>query len=128
MEIVNGKRVYDIHDAIAALREVVQGREDFVYTDSPDCENNVCVNWLRDGDGWRPSCIVGHVLTMWGFPEEDKVHCQVRGPSGTLAVQDEIDTTPDVLAILGVAQGSQDNGSTWGEALGRAETRYARYA
>lgn len=130
MEIIKGVRVYDIHDTIAALRTVVQGREDFVYTESEDYLQigDGCVNWVLDGGNWRPSCIVGHVLTAWDYPDECKPHTRFSGPAGTLGVQDEIcTTTPKALHILTVAQGRQDNGGTWGEALKRAEEKYAQY-
>ncbi len=130
MEIIKGVRVYDIHDTIAALRTVVQGREDFVYTNSEDFIglDRKCGNWVLDGGNWRPSCIVGHVLTAWDYPDECKPYTRFSGPTGALSVQDAIGIrTDDVPYILGVAQGCQDNGGTWGEALKRAEEKYAQY-
>ena len=127
-------------DAIQALREVARGREDFVYRNSDDYEmTQSCVNWTRVNStedspgGWHASCIVGHVLTLWGFPEGQKVSCE---SAGIGAVRDELQDLADrghpdalfvldgeALRVLGAAQNVQDDETarTWGDALRAAE-------
>lgn len=119
-------------DAIEALREVVKGHEDFVYYGSEDYElDNKCVNWVAECGvepdepvRWRPSCIVGHVLTMWGFPEDKKN--RYKG-SGVYSAATAIEIDQDATGLLSVAQRVQDSslGLTWGHALLAAEWQYA---
>jgi len=129
METIDNVKVFDHHDAITALRAVVKGREDFVYTNSEDYRDVVsCVNWVRDEEGgpWRASCVVGHVLTSWDYPEDFKLISRYAGIRPTMGLWSGVRVTDHAEAVLGVAQYAQDReGGTWGEALRRAEEVYA---
>lgn len=128
MEIIDDIKVFDHHDAITALRAVVKGREDFVYTDSEDYrDTNSCMNWTRDyeGDPWRASCVVGHVLTGWGYPEDLKSSTRCNGINITMGLWLGVKATDHAKAILGSAQHAQDTCDTWGHALAVAEEVYA---
>jgi hypothetical protein len=129
METIDNVKVFDHHDAITALRAVVKGREDFVYTNSEDYRDMaLCVNWVRDEEGgpWRASCVVGHVLTSWDYPEDFKLISRYNGIRVTMGLWSGARATDHAKAVLGVAQYAQDReGGTWGEALRRAEEVYA---
>lgn len=102
--------------ALLLLREVVAGQEDFIYR--TDGAESVCV-YFRSG---QPSCLVGHVLAKAGFPplsDEDENNW-----AGV-----ESATLPEWFAdfravgVLAAAQGDQDLGLPWGEALTSAEDK-----
>jgi hypothetical protein len=109
----------DHHEAIRLLREVVAGREDFVYR--PPVFGEGCV--YRNEDG-QPSCLVGHVLYRWNptvVPVEENV-------IGDLDLADD-GVTEDAVQVLAAAQDVQDHGEpedTWGRALAAAEIAYKR--
>jgi|SRR5687767_2658597 len=131
-------------DAIEALRQVVRGREDFVYRDTRRDADPYerCVNWTRETpeSEWQPSCVVGHVLMLWGFPDDLMDSCSASGisvirydlnymadpkSSKHREVPYEIDFEAGV--ILTAAQATQDSEErlTWGRALEAAEWYYA---
>jgi hypothetical protein len=108
--------VLDGPTALRLLREVVGERPDHVYM-PPGGEGTAC-RYVHRG---KPSCLVGHVLARHGFTAEQ------------LAALDDIVSalllpqyfpglvTEDAAQILLYAQGMQDAGHTWGEALTAAE-------
>ena len=135
-------KVYTAKDAIEELRRIVKGNEGFVYTQGEHCQDvGYCLNWLRvedepEGDDgvyrtrWEPSCLVGHVLTNWGFPEDKKRHTTVSGPGQCARAAKTVGAfqiTADAVSVLGEAQSAQDNGLTWGQALERAEREASYY-
>lgn len=132
-------------DAIEALRTVVAGREDFVY---PGSANQRCYNFQlpelsNDGypvQGWHPehvdvmvpSCVVGHVLNLWGLDRKYWIRVE-GGMEGTSEALEDIayegDDSQFVLSVgargvLLKAQEAQDDGTPWGDALGDAERFY----
>lgn len=118
--------VKDEHDAIEALRTVVAGREDFVYH-SPDGAAGLCVNF-NVLDAYRPSCVVGHVLDLWGLPQElrpvaadgsvHRVNLKLRDKRSPFVMSME------AMQVLAAAQKFQDEQGTWGGALAKAEEVY----
>jgi hypothetical protein len=134
-------------DAIEALRQVVTGREGYVY---PGARFSECFNFvagytkfgvptphkgaaetLLDDGNLVPSCIVGHVLALWGLDRE--LWGQVEGnvysiriPLHDLAAEDKVDfkISAECADVLGVAQLAQDRGVSWDTALQRAEEYY----
>ena len=129
-------------DAIEALRQVVAGREDYVY---PGANANECFNFsggLNDAgypsnpafaciDDLRPSCIVGHVLALWGLDREHWPFVE----GGMQTTQEALDylarenhevpqVDPGAYAVLYLAQMAQDQGATWGQSLRRSEGVY----
>jgi hypothetical protein len=73
-----------------------------------------------------PDCIVGHVLHYLGASSAP----EGQGASTVLSLLHAIDPALDEVEtahigrILDEAQGAQDEGKTWGEALALAQSRY----
>jgi hypothetical protein len=125
--------VKSAQDALDALRLVVAGHEDFVYR-TADVEEGgrFCVNFEQTLNGWQPSCIVGHVLHLWGLPQdcrnrvrEEGIHCAADDINNyDMAAGFKISYA--AISILSAAQGVQDQpGHTWGQALALAEAKAA---
>jgi hypothetical protein len=122
-------------DAIEALRSVVAGREDFVYT-PPESEFGTCVNFTQESGEdeiyrYCPSCVVGHVLALWGLPESLWAHFS-RGTVDTvteslkfIGEDSPFQISEQAVWVLDAAQSAQDHKVPWGEALARAERTYA---
>lgn len=98
--------------------------EDYIYSK----EDGVCV-YVHDG---APSCFVGHVLHRAGVPLERLEKADTASWGGGMGADSLIRglteegalATPDsTRSFLSAAQTEQDNGSTWGEALGAALKR-----
>jgi hypothetical protein len=132
-------------DAIEALRQVVAGREDYVY---PGAAFGECFNFqsiqetpyysgvpgpreARTPEDLKPSCVVGHVLDLWGL--DRKYWFAVEGGIGTSCGElrdiwrehgDVFRIDGEAETVLNCAQVAQDRGRTWGEALASAEARY----
>jgi hypothetical protein len=131
--IIDGQR------AIGLLRDVVRGREDYI---DPYSGGSVC-QYVRNG---APSCIAGHAMVAAGAPLAAvaimdglgdmteisgalQIVAEGRGETEPLynlyeeAVQlaEEIEMDGPAAEVLGAAQLSQDDGSTWGRALAEAE-------
>ncbi len=103
--------------ALELLERAVATRgEDFVYEKPEDAE--FCV-YVRDG---KPDCLIGVVLSMVGWTNEELEVADSIGTVSTLA----IDTrwadrfSKDAVRILGSAQSAQDFGRAWGSALAKA--------
>lgn len=119
--------ILDADGAIRCLRTVVfEKGADYVYQSGSD---GLCFNF-RDGE---PSCIVGHVFALLGLTAEKAEELGVDGarsviPSCQVLSQSDFDWNFDNNAaeILNTAQGVQDYGWTWGEALAASERLYAQ--
>ena len=112
------KVTYTYEDVLAELREIIRGREDYVY-ENPDFLGS-CVNFDREGN---PSCLVGHWLAMHGvtatffrdnmIPSTATVSDLFCGNAHVMPIQ--VDEPARILLIM--AQERQDSGSTWGNAV-----------
>lgn len=117
--------------AIATLRDVVNGREDYVYSapahqESPGATCFYVHTDAETGESY-PGCVAGHVLNRLGVPlsllevyEQTRVSTVVNSLAETPERH-----VPENVAYLGHildrAQQCQDTGGTWGESLRRAE-------
>ena len=100
---------------IAALREVVAGNEDFVYTKvKPAGENDDVVSRCRyfDHNG-KPSCLIGQALSKCGIVVPEALE----GKPAETILRELTGTSERVHAAAGRAQAVQDTGSPWGVAL-----------
>lgn len=95
----------DIEKAIAVLTEVVnEAGRDYVYP-----RLNKCV-YVHEG---KPDCIAARALVKLGVPLSI-----LAGQEDVSAISLALTGQPnDVLLLLDIAQGAQDEGRTWGEAL-----------
>jgi hypothetical protein len=117
--------------AIELLREVVAGREDYVYR-SPEgydaeSEKYNCQYWHGNDD--CPGCLIGAALHQAGVSAANLLALPQNRISATdvlLALQDlaGVTLTDDARDIFQMAQSAQDLGSPWGDALRRAEARF----
>lgn len=91
----------------------------------PGLESEV-VKGCRYEYGGAPSCLVGHVLHRSGATLEFLRELDMRGcPASRLAKEIEC-VDPGAALVLDAVQCYQDNGATWGEALGKAREVYER--
>ena len=100
---------------IAALREVVAGNEDFVYTKvKPAGENDDVVSRCRyfDHNG-KPSCLIGQALFKCGII----VPKAFEGAAAATVLRELTNTSERVHVAASRAQTVQDAGSPWGVAL-----------
>jgi hypothetical protein len=112
------KVTYTYEDVLAELREIIRGREGYVYKAPEDCEGT-CVNFHMG----EPSCLVGHWLAMHGVTQgflrkhnisvEATVTDLFCGNAHVMPIQ--VDEPAHRLLVL--AQQRQDSGSTWGNAV-----------
>lgn len=122
--------VLDGKGAIGLLRLVVfEKGADFVYEKVSRDGVLLCVNF---SDG-QPSCIVGHVLANLGVSGEVADRLDISGsytPGEVATVLEkrkyEWQLDDDAVGILYTAQGRQDEGASWGEALADAEELFSR--
>lgn len=108
--------------ALSLLQEVVAERPDYVYerpvADSPQCL------YVLDNE---PSCLVAQVLHRAGYSVETLSGLDGQGPiSDAVREVPAIVLTGDAAAILEAAQGAQDDGETWGDALAVARREASR--
>ena len=122
-------KVLDHHEAIRLLREVVKGREDYVYScDNPPgytppagmgYDSSLC--YYRDAEG-KPSCVVGCVLDKWepeiALPEGIAV-------SNGRFLPDRL--TDKARSVLFAAQSRQDDEYSWEYSLLAAQQLYDFY-
>lgn len=115
----------DEHQAIATLRELVQGNEDFVYEPH---DNGLCT-YVHNG---QPDCLVGQALHKLGVPLDALERIQdgdTFDPAGIGEVSDDtFELTPLATSLLAEAQRYQDTGYPWHDALQVAEGWYGRAA
>lgn len=126
-------RKYDEHETIAGLRVVVADRGPAYVYERQAGVGFVCVYWDRVKG--CPSCLVGHLLAQFGFPEPPPsiegtalyglVHGSEAGSQEFAAYFTERFTFA-ALRLLAAAQNEQDQGTTWGGALREAEREYAK--
>lgn len=118
------KVTYTYEDVLAELREIIKGREDYVY-EAP--ENGTCVYFDFDG---APSCLVGHWLAMHGvtstFFHDNGISLSstVKQLFGLCPQLMLMDLDEDAYHLLLVAQQQQDTARPWGYAVDYA----AQYA
>lgn len=117
------REVVTARDAVRLLAKVVRptypakSLSDYVYTS----EHNLCQNF--DSATGEPRCIVGHVVSGLGYTvfqcgNSDATHTLKRINSGSHTHT----FTAGALLVLMAAQGVQDNGGTWGQALEAARS------
>jgi hypothetical protein len=100
--------------ALELLRQVVEGREDFVY---PSLVTVDCVYAHRG----KPSCIVGHALVLAGATVKRLAELDGLDDGGIRNVEVEwLALTDEAAQAFGEAQDVQDTGFTWGQALNAA--------
>lgn len=109
-------------DALALLKRAVEERgEDYVYPaelkgprpgDLREVSETTC-RYFTDG---APSCIAGQALAYLGFTQADLAPHENRGAS---YVFEALGLNMTRAAVYGfeAAQGAQDSGQPWGEAL-----------
>lgn len=132
MSNIIGEKVGEVtyERALETLREVVAGREDYVYPYS-NGETNYDCKYFEDvievahggfyedfeypdhPDRGAPSCIVGHVLHRWGVTLNDVEGMNSDGVHGIGLLF--ADAKAEQLLMR--AQTLQDLGDTWGDAL-----------
>lgn len=99
---------------IAALREVVAGNEDFVYTkvksDNGDDAAFQCRYFDLNGN---PSCLIGQALFKCGIVVPEALE----GKPAETILRELTGTSERVHVAAGRAQAVQDTGSPWGVAL-----------
>lgn len=104
-------------ELIRLLRETVKGREDFVYQ-SPN--GSGC--FYRNPDG-QLGCIFGHALADYGVSEaageSSEMYADASGgkPIDWILENDCPLVSSEVRGAAATAQGRQDEGSSWGDAL-----------
>lgn len=116
-------------EVLSTLREVVQGKEDYLYQ-APDHQRtggNTCFYVHRDAvtDEKTPGCLVGHVLNRLGVPLSELAKCE--GTRASIVIEhlqneEQNPVNAYIRRTLDKAQQIQDNSGTWGEALREAET------
>jgi hypothetical protein len=120
-------RIIDWSETSDMLKEVIAGREKYVYA-RPVSDSGQCYNVeLRDGK-YVGSCIVGTlVVDKLGIDAESiyyEIYCEhgLR-KSGSDAMCNwledvhDISFTPSARTLLAEVQESQDSGIAWGEAV-----------
>jgi hypothetical protein len=103
---------------------------EYVYKNvtHPDNGSETCVYF--DPKTKKPSCLVGHVLVRKGVTFERldgrdrNLYTDVQG----LIDADIIKVDNETQALLSLAQGAQDQGATWGDALETALDEYKERA
>lgn len=109
-----------------ALRETVEGREDYVY-DSGRINDGGCYYSMPNGS---PSCLVGFVVAKLNPDAFEKVvEWEDGGDFGDVAdmtnvTDGEFNISTEVRRALQAAQEKQDSGAPWGEALDAFEAAY----
>ncbi|HEX2242265.1 MAG TPA: hypothetical protein VHK27_03220 [Gammaproteobacteria bacterium] len=107
---------------IQLLRQAAQGRETFVYIKS---EGYGYCAYVLDG---KPSCLIGCALVLAGVPIErfdERVNtCRISATviddnNQELTVPEYlgVNLTHKALMLFSAAQGKQDNGMAWGDAI-----------
>ena len=108
-----------VSDLWAEVKKVAAEQPDKVYEKPGD----TCA---YEFDG-KPSCLVGHAMFRLGVPLDVIRLCDNHG-----AIEHALDEVPTEFdesgdeervyrALLGWAQGAQDSGKPWGEAVAEAE-------
>ena len=76
-----------------------------------------------------PGCLVGHVLVSMGVPMESFLRLDINQETDAEGALRELEESGligaynrDFMQVMSVAQGAQDGGRTWGEALDEAKS------
>ena len=110
--------------ALELLREVVKGKEDYVYVNAigeqADDTGNITCSYSH---GPQPGCVVGHVLYSAGATIDQLIQLDHFTGSGSIefATAEALDISREARVLLAAAQYAQDTGLTWGTALATAE-------
>lgn len=109
-----------VMEALAAA--VAEKGDDYVYPKKP---HEQC-QYVHDKGTTAESagCIAGNVLHRLGIPLSTLAKHEGDGVY-SLPVEDVFSASEAALSALGEAQDKQDEGKTWGEALGAAHATYA---
>jgi hypothetical protein len=121
--------LYNAQDVIEWLRKAVAEKgPDYVYRDSGD-DGGACMYYSESSH--QPRCLVGVALHKAGLIDYGLVTSR-RVNEGVgiirLAAYLNLPLSSGALSVLSIAQDEQDGGSTWGNALQRAEGLAERYA
>lgn len=95
-----------------SLRRLAEGDPDFIYLRPDGRAVGTCYYF----HGQEPGCIVGHILAEYGVRGDDMLESNWLGV-GELVEAGVLDLSLRSTALLNRAQGSQDAGYTWGEAV-----------
>lgn len=127
--------VIDKDRAIKSLRETIGKLPDYVYLD--DHDNCVYADYGRDDDGFEnpesipdipplgPSCAVGQALFHEGAPLS-LLAAMDDGVYGPITMfHEKLPLTHGAVVVYAAAQGAQDDGGNWEQALEMAELAYA---
>ena len=113
----------DSAKAITLLREVVKGKEEYVYKRPVGSSGPACV-YQANGE---PSCVVGKALFKVGVTADELdamdrtgVHTGIN----SVTLPERVSLTNDARAVFAAAQEKQDRGTEWGIALRAAEECY----
>ena len=108
-----------VSDLWAEVKKVAAEHPDYVYERPAD-------GCVYEVDG-KPSCLVGHAMFRLGMPLDLIRRCDSAGAIEHVLdeVCGEFDESGDdervYRTLLGWAQGAQDSGKPWGEAVSEAE-------
>lgn len=104
---------------LALLEQVVTGKETFVYQPvsyRPESSHAAC-RYVHEG---KPSCIVGQVLALAGWPLESLVEQEGQGAGQLKAPPGFERITPAAARVLDAAQDASDSQQQWQYALSEA--------
>lgn len=116
-------RQFTYEDVVLSLKEIIHGKEDYVYEQTPPFEwagDPQCSYFDYEG---RPSCVVGHFFAREGLlTAESPLRATLEGDNVANAVfvleERGIATfTERATNALRIAQFNQDGGKPWGYAL-----------
>lgn len=112
-----------LQEVIEDAKEVIKGKEDYVYVDplgntaGVPRTNLFCVYF--DTATGQPSCIVGHIFARHGITYENVVHNNVNFVGDALQ-EAKVEAEPRAVDFMRKMQSSQDMGVTWGAAYAKA--------
>ena len=116
-------RRFDYEDVMLSLKEIVNGREDYVYEQVPafrEDEDTQCAYFDYNG---QPSCLVGHFFAREGLlTADDPLREILEGDNAHEAAnvmhsRGIATFTPRAADLLWYAQMHQDEGKPWGFSL-----------
>lgn len=114
-------KIETVEQALELLERAVATRgADFVY-EKPEGED-FC-KYVRDD---KPDCLIGVVLSMVGWTNEELKAADKLGTVHGVAVDFAERLGSDAIVVLGAAQAVQDDGASWGKALTAARVEAAR--
>lgn len=126
----------DVNETLELLERAVAERgEDFLYPtkhvddgawrgNGTSNSHSTACRYAR-ADNRAPACIVGQVLAYRGLLDLERIREGVDAREQVVIMER---FTPTAIDILAEAQGLQDTGATWGEALGGARRSAATLA